>query len=129
MAMILSDTDCLIDYLNGYAPPGGAIVQALADGSLVVSPVVAFELYYGHPVGPRRTELDELFSVVRVVPLTRAAAEIAGIEGARLQAAGMKLPAPDLLIAGTAIEQGLPLITRNIRHFERIRNQIIRSPA
>lgn len=89
--------------------------------------VVAFELYYGHPVGPRRAELDELF-VVRVVPLTRAAAEVAGIEAARLQAAGMKLPAPDLLIAGTAIEQGLPLITRNIRHFERIRNLIIRSP-
>lgn len=126
--MILSDTDCIIDYLNGKAPEDGPLARALVDGTLAISPVVAFELYYGHPSGPRRADLDELLTVITILPLTRAAAEIAGLEGARLQAAGTKLPAPDLLIAGTALDRDLPLLTRNIRHFERIRGLRLEQP-
>lgn len=126
--MILSDTDCIIDYLNGKAPEDGPIVKSLLDGTLAISPVVAFELYYGHPSGPRRDELDELLAVIKVLPLTQEAAEFAGLEGARLQAEGMKLAAPDLLIAGTALEHNLSLVTRNIRHFDRIRGLRLERP-
>lgn len=39
------------------------------------------------------------------------------------------LALPDALIAATALEHDLPLLTRNRRHFERIDGLRVRSPA
>ncbi len=35
---------------------------------------------------------------------------------------------PDALIAATALEHGMPVMTRNRRHFERVADLIVRSP-
>lgn len=35
---------------------------------------------------------------------------------------------PDALIAATALEHDMPLMTRNVRHFERVAGLILRSP-
>ncbi|MFA5945577.1 MAG: PIN domain-containing protein [Patescibacteria group bacterium] len=40
-----------------------------------------------------------------------------------------KTDLPDLLIAATALEYGLPLITRNLRDFKNIPDLIVRSTA
>jgi tRNA(fMet)-specific endonuclease VapC len=37
-----------------------------------------------------------------------------------LRQQGQVLPAPDLLIGATALAYGLILVTRNLRHFQRI---------
>lgn len=39
---------------------------------------------------------------------------------ARLEALGKPIPAIDSLLAATAVEAGLTLVTRNVRHFEAI---------
>lgn len=129
MALVLADTDCVIDFLKGKAPENGRVKSAFVANELGVSAVTAYELYFGEPSGTGRADLDRLLGRIDVLPVTRARAALAAERGAALAAQGMRLSVPDLLIAGTAIEAGIPLITRNVRHFSRIEGLEILEPS
>ncbi|MBE0610408.1 MAG: type II toxin-antitoxin system VapC family toxin [Dehalococcoidia bacterium] len=96
---------------------------------LAISAVTGYELYFGEPAGPGREALDLLIDEIYVAPLTREASALAGERGAALAASGMRLATPDLLIAGTVLLAGAPLITRNVRHFARIDGLVLLDPA
>lgn len=53
----------------------------------------------------------------RILPVTQAIAERWGVLGAQRQAAGKPIGAADGLIAATAFEHGLTLVTRNVKDF------------
>jgi predicted nucleic acid-binding protein len=57
------------------------------------------------------------------VPVDRAIAQAAG----RIRRAA-QLQVADALIAATAFEHDMPIITRNRRHFERVTGLTLRSP-
>jgi len=68
----------------------------------------------------RRAFIDELKKHVPVHPVTDSTAEIAGQLSGEQAAKGVTLPADDLLIGASAIEQGHAVATLNARHFQRI---------
>ena len=68
----------------------------------------------------RRAFIDELKRHVPVHPVTETTAEIAGRLSGEQAAKGVTLPAADLLIGVSAIEQGYAVATLNIRHFKMI---------
>ena len=68
----------------------------------------------------RRAFIDELKKHVPVHPVTDTTAEIAGQISGEQAAKGITLPADDLLIGSSAIEQGYAVATLNIRHFQKI---------
>jgi len=68
----------------------------------------------------RRAFIDELKKHVPVHPITDSTAEIAGQLSGEQAAKGIKLPADDLLIGASAIEQGYAVATLNARHFQKI---------
>ena len=68
----------------------------------------------------RRTFIDELKNHVPVHPVTETTAEIAGQVSGEQAARGIRLPADDLLIGASAIEQGYAVATLNTRHFRKI---------
>lgn len=105
MADVLVDTDVLIDHLRG--------VRRFEPGSDVVrySVVTRAELYAGR--GTEEARVDTLLSAFAELPVDRSIAERAG----RLRREyGLRLP--DALIAATALEFDLHLVTRNRRDFE-----------
>jgi len=61
-------------------------------------------------------ELDQWFEE-RLLPVTKAVAERWGVLSARALDKGTPLPNNDGLIAATAIEHDLTLVTRNVRDF------------
>lgn len=68
----------------------------------------------------RRAFIDELKQHVPVHAVTDSTAEIAGQISGEQAANGITLPADDLLIGASAIEQGYAVATFNKRHFEKI---------
>jgi toxin FitB len=113
---ILVDSDILVDHLRGHSRfvPG--------DDEIHVSSITRAELFAGQRGDERR--VGRLLGAMVELPVDRAVAERAG----RIRRAfGARLP--DALIAATAIEYGLALLTRNISDFEMIRGLRLRQPA
>lgn len=120
--MILADTDVLIDYLTD-AEPVASQVDAYVDGdSLQTSAVTCFELLSGAQENERGDATRRLLAAVAVLPLDREAATRAAAVRQQMARSGYSIPMADSLIAGIALANNLPLLTRNQKHFERIEN-------
>jgi predicted nucleic acid-binding protein len=107
VADLLVDTDVLVDHLRGARPlkPGAH--------RLHYSVISRAELYAGTSASGL---VDLLLAPYREVGVDRSVAERAG----RVRReSGVRLP--DALIAATALEHGLGLVTRNRRAFEPVR--------
>ena len=73
----------------------------------------------------RRAFIDELKKHVPVHPITGSTAEIAGQISGEQATKGITLPADNLLIGVSAIEQGYAVATLNTRHFQKIPGLLI----
>jgi tRNA(fMet)-specific endonuclease VapC len=113
------DTDVLIDYLRG-GGPGRDLLEALA-GTLAyrVTAVSAFELALGRSYAASPGPVRALVSVP-CLPLGRRSGLRAGALVHDLRAAGRGIDMRDAMQAAICLEAGLPLVTRNARHFDRV---------
>ena len=132
MSGYLVDTDWIIDVLHGQPSATQTLVD-LADQGLYVSLITYGELYQGAYYGrDSRTALRGLRVFLRgkrILPLTRRIMERFAIVRGLLRQQGMTLGDPDILIAATAVEHDLTLLTRNMRHFARIPGLALYYPA
>lgn len=113
VADLLVDSDVLVDHLRG--------IRRLETGGhrLHYSVITRAELFAGHATGERRVRriLDSMIELT----LDRSTAERAG----RLRRRHV-IRLPDALIAATALEHRMALMTRNLRHYEPIKGLRIR---
>ena len=110
---ILLDSNYVIGVLNGVIP-----ISELPQQQQVISVVTIMEVYA--LAGMSRTEerrIDEALYQLNVVLITTSIAKRAGIL-ARTRKRGRA----DLIIAATALECNIPLLTKNIRDFKNIPN-------
>jgi tRNA(fMet)-specific endonuclease VapC len=119
----LVDSDWLIDAIAGRPAAVVPLAQWSADG-LAVSIIAVAEVYEGafSAADPAATLaiFRAFLSDYTILPLTdEIAARFAQLRAA-LRRQGRLIPDMDLLIAATALEENLTLVTRNFRHFERI---------
>jgi len=126
-ARIVADTDVIIDYFSrGHRAAASRVRELLESDTLVVTTITLFELGCG--VRSRDQEED-------IGQLARAAASVLEIdhpsatEAARiyreLKSRGQTIATPDLLIAGCCLVHALPLLTRNVADFSRIRGLVL----
>lgn len=104
-----------------------AWLQAQAKGDQFLSVVTFGELRRGIELlapGTKRSKLEFFIEVTapvwfggRVLPVTQAIAERWGVIEAQRQNVGRPLGVPDGLIAATALEHDLILVTRNVKDF------------
>jgi len=126
--MYLLDTNACIALING-RPPGvrSRFQKALAaDAKILVSSVVAFELWYGVAKSARQETNLQLVETFLAGPVSLLAfehedARVAGRLRAALEAAGKPVGAYDLLIAGQALRHDLTLVTANVKEFSRVK--------
>ncbi|MGH9528320.1 MAG: type II toxin-antitoxin system VapC family toxin [Terriglobales bacterium] len=118
--MILADTDVLIDFLAGVQPSSDQVMQYVQSDRLQTSAVTCFELLTGAQEGKRGDSIRRLVSAVPVLSLDRESAARAAIVRQRAARNGYSIGMADSLIAGIALANDLPLLTRNRKHFEMI---------
>jgi tRNA(fMet)-specific endonuclease VapC len=126
----LIDTDWVIHHLNGRLDIIQRL-QALQPEGLGLSVIVLAELYegvyYARDPGQSEQRLNDFLESVALVGVDEETAKIFGRERGRLRAAGMMIGDMDLLIAATALQYDLTLLTNNRHHFERIEGLRIES--
>jgi predicted nucleic acid-binding protein len=112
---ILVDSDVLVDHLRGHRR-----LEAGTD-ELHVSAVSRAELFSGR--GTEESRIRRLLEPMANLPVDATVAERAG----RLRR-GSSLRLPDALIAATALQHRLTLVTRNLRDFSGAKGLRVRSP-
>lgn len=109
---VLVDSDILIDHLRG--------ARALPTVPLACSVITRCELFAGRDQPEMLRRLLAQMHEIAVDPM------IAERGGTLRRSLG--LATPDALIAATALEHKLPLMTRNERHFVRVDGLDLRVP-
>lgn len=119
VAMILAETDVLIDFLRG----GGAaerVSQEIERGALATSAISRFELMSGAQTKRQHRSISDLLTVLPLLSFDEKAADLAALTRLELERQGQRIGMADLMIAGIVLAHGTRLLTRNRRHFERI---------
>ncbi|MGA2164560.1 MAG: type II toxin-antitoxin system VapC family toxin [Solirubrobacteraceae bacterium] len=114
MPDVLLDTDVLIDHMRGR--------RHLVTDKTAVSVVTRSELFAGDE--RHEAAVDELLEDCEEIEVSP---EIARRAGRIKRQTGLQIA--DAMIAATALEHGLPLMTRNRRHFERVAGLELRTPT
>lgn len=122
------DTSFLVDLLresaSGDDGPAHRLLQTFADEPLAIDIHVACELAAGAESSPdpeaERARVAALCSALRLVAADARFANEYGKLFAELRRRGESIAAMDLLIATSARVENAPLVTRNVRDFERV---------
>ncbi len=119
----LVDTDILSLFFKGHAQVKTSVGCYLAVWPcLTLSVLTYYEIRRGlEDIGSSRRlqEFEAWTALNRVMPLGLPVARIAARLHAKMKRAGTPVGEVDLLLAATAVHQGLDLATHNRRHFER----------
>lgn len=118
MALILANTDVLIDYLAGVPGIVRRLTAYISSDQLGTSAINCFELMSGAREGQRGELVRRLLAALPILPLDRAAAERAAGVRRQLEAMGRTIGVADSLVAGIALANDVALITRNRTHFD-----------
>lgn len=113
MSKVLLDTDVLIDHLRGH--------RHLETGDTAISVITRTELLAGDE--RQEVSVDALLEDCDEVGIDP---EIARRAGRVKRQTGLQIA--DALIAATALERKLPLMTRNRRHFSQVAGLRLHTP-
>ena len=118
--MIVADTDILIDFLAGKGPGADRVYLELERGDLRTTVITRFELLCGARSSRQKKAIRELLDALPTLVLDEASAD-KGVEIRRtLERRGEGIGMADSLIAGIVLRHKGILLTRNLKHFQRV---------
>lgn len=123
----LLDTNVLSETMRKRpAPAVLARLREVPGAQCLTSTICVMELRYGALRHRQSASLwqridREILGRVRVIPFGSRVSLRAGAVLAELDSAGTPVGVEDVMIGATALEHELVIVTRNVRHFDRIR--------
>ncbi len=123
--MVLLDSDILIPYLRKDVSIKSKITDLLQKNILLsTTSVNVAELYFGAYLSEKKKEnieaVQKLIFKLNIINFEADHGKIYGQIRASLQQKGELISELDMFIASVALEKDITLITRNIKHFEKI---------
>lgn len=119
MSSLLLDTDACIEIIRGNPAP----LDAWPEATFGISSVSRFEIgsgLRGRASTKREQRSLAFLDTVQTHPFNVKAADHAARIRVHLEMEGTPIGAYDTLLAGHALALGLPLLTGNIREFQRV---------
>lgn len=115
----LIDSDILIDATHGVADAHNLLVAQRSSGGPNISVISAMELVQGCRNLIELAQIRQFLHQTIILPVNSSASQTAyQLMDTFFLSHGLMIP--DALIAATALEHGLTLYTKNIRHFQMI---------
>lgn len=127
-SQLLIDTSIFIEHLRKQNRQKSILYNIVGKYDLYTSTVVEFELYTGATDRQKQQDVQTLLAWSTVLPLTSSVAQAAATIYQQLRAGNQLIEMRDILIAATAIDHALPLMTLNIGHFNRIGTLMVVAP-
>ena len=126
------DTTFLIDILRNELGAAAKAIQLDTEIAIFTTEANIYEIVSGLRKGTdlerALRDLEMLISRLTVLPLDRKASMMAGIIARELLQGGKMIDDVDCLTAGTLLANGCDtVVTRNVKHFGRIRNLKVES--
>jgi tRNA(fMet)-specific endonuclease VapC len=120
------DTCCVSDFVKGDKNTLSHIKNC-SPTDLSISSITAFEIEYGLLINAAAAKklkkpIHDFLSVISIIPYTEKDALISAKIRAKLKKQGNPIGSYDVLIASTALQNKLILITSNVNEFSRIDN-------
>jgi hypothetical protein len=115
----LTDTDILIDATHSVSDAVAFLTTQQSSSGLQISVISAMELVIGSRNRTELRQVRQFLQRITLLPISRTASQTAyQLMGSFYLSHGLLMP--DAFIAATALESGLTLYTRNVRHFQMI---------
>ena len=115
------DTNIMIYFFKGTGNVSNRFL-ATRPNEIGIPTIVIFELEVGIAKSKfprkRRAQLEELISLVNIIPFSYAEAQSAAKIRAKLETQGLPIGPYDVLIAATAMAQNSILVTHNTKEFD-----------
>lgn len=116
---VLVDTSILIDHLRRKDKEHSLFYRTTQRFDCSISAITEFEFRVGGTAANREF-VASLIALTPVLPFDSECVRVAVDLYQNLRAINRLIALPDLFIAATAIANGLPLLTLNLSHFERV---------
>lgn len=134
LARVCLDTDVLIDYLRMPSPEIKRFMECVFEKKLnaCITSINAFEIWYGAFLAPEKAHLaqctEDFLDQFEIVDFDYASSVEAGRVLADLRKRGDPLEIRDLFVGCICKVSDMPIITRNLKHYRRMRGLKILTP-
>ncbi len=119
--MIIADSDVLIDFLRGHGEGARRVALELETRSFATTTITAFEIRSGAHSTRQRKSVDTLLEAMSILPFGAEEAQIAADIRRALESQGHSIGMAEYMIAAVCIANQGVLLTRNVKHFERVK--------
>jgi tRNA(fMet)-specific endonuclease VapC len=119
--MIIADSDVLIDFLRGHGEGARRVAIELKTRSFGTTAITAFEIRSGARTARQKKSVDTLLEAMTILPFGPEEARVAAEIRLQVESQGQPIGMADYMIAGTCIAADGVLVTRNRKHFQRIK--------
>lgn len=126
--MIVADSDVLIDYLRGRGDFARRVELELQSRWFATTAITAFELRSGARTPRQKNAVDTLLDAMSVLPFGIEEARIAAEIRLDVESRGQPIGMADYMIAAVCIATDSVLLTRNRKHFERVKDLKLSAP-
>lgn len=121
--MYVLDTNSVVYFFKGMGRVSERLLST-PPRDVAIPAVVLYELEVGIAKSStserRRSQVDELVRLVRILPFGPAEAKVTARIRADLERIGRPIGPMDFLIAGTALQHGATLVTHNVDELGRV---------
>jgi len=134
IARVCLDTDVLVDYLRKPSPEVRRVMECVFEKKLdaCITSINVFEIWFGAFLAPEKAKLarctEEFLGQMEVVDFDYTSAVEAGRVLADLRKRGEPIEIRDLFVGCVCKVGGMALITRNMKHYKRIRGLKVLTP-